>query len=347
MEIIMKKYTVTESFIPENVSLHGLTEGLVRMPAEAADRVSKNVSHLSRCGAGGRLRFATDSERLRLDVTLESGNVNCAVDVLCDGRFIGRILPDVECDPIFGGELTLGRGGEIKNVTVFISRTAHTRSLDVSVDDGAGVYPAAPYAIKKPVVFYGSSITMGAISSSPSKAYTALVAERLCADHVNLGFGGSALGETAMAEYIAGLEMSAFVLDYEHNAPTLDHLRGTHKPFFDIIRKAHPTLPILIVSRPDTDGDFIRACTGRRIIMDTFHKALDAGDRFVDFVDGFYLWGNEERRTCCAEDGCHPNDEGFARMADVITPGLRSLLKRSGTFEEEPDGNDSRFKIDL
>ncbi|MBR5447348.1 MAG: hypothetical protein IKV40_02875 [Clostridia bacterium] len=343
----MKTYILTENRTPDEMSLHGLLTGLVRMPDEVAARVSPNVRSLVRCTSGGRLRFVTDSDSMSIYVKLIEEAPNSAISVVVDGRYVGHAGPvNAEAEE-WDGEFALGEAGVKKTVTVFLPRTGHPVEIKLSFPDGATVEKASPYKVEKPIVYYGSSITMGAICTSPAKCYTALVSERLGAEHLNLGFGGSALGETVMAEYIAGLDMSAFVLDYEHNAPTLDHLRATHKPFFDIIRKAHPTLPILIISRPDTDADFMRCYEGRRIIMDTFHAALDSGDRYVDFIDGSFLWGNYDRHLCRCDDMCHPNDEGFARTADVVAPRLASLMKRCGVSEVEPDGRDSIFRINI
>ena len=50
-----------------------------------------------------------------------------------------------------------------------------------------------------------------------------------------------------MADYINTIDMGVFVYDYDHNAPTVEHLANTHKPFFDRIRQAHPDIPILMM----------------------------------------------------------------------------------------------------
>lgn len=340
-------YVFSPNNIPEVFSLHGVLRDLKRMPLEVAATVSEAVHNLSKCPTGARIRFKTDSATVHIGASFREANINCAADLLCDGVFAGSVGPEVntgEVDSI-DGVVSLPADGKLHSLTVFLPRTVEVTEFRITLDDGAALEAADPYGIPKPIVFYGSSITMGAISSSPSHAYTALVAERLGADHINLGFGGSAKGETAMAEYIASLDMSAFVLDYEHNAPTLDHLRATHEPFFDIIRKAHPTLPILIVSRPDTDGDSMRVYRGRQIIMDTFHHALDRGDLAVDFVDGSFLWGNCGREACHYPSDPHPNDEGFKRMADVIAPKLERLMKRvKAASIREPDGKDDEYK---
>lgn len=346
----MITYIVAPGNIPEKMKVYGLQPDFTRMPRVAAEAVSPAVADISRCASGGRIRFRTDSNCITLKVTLEAGACNGATDVVCDGVYRGKVEGG-ENDAVYGGTLLLTDVGHsaaghkrMHDVTVFTTRTGFLKQVEISLDDGSTVEEPTPYAIEKPIVFYGSSITMGACSKSPSKAYTALVAERLCADHINLGFGGNAKGEAAMAEYIASLDMSAFVMDYEHNADTLEDLLRTHKPFFDTVRAAHPTLPILIISRPDAEREFLRACYGRRIVMNTFYAALDAGDKWVDYVDGFYLKTNENKAACCAEDGCHPNELGFSVMADVIAPRLRDLMERDVTVDTMgQDGFDAIF----
>lgn len=73
-------------------------------------------------------------------------------------------------------------------------------------------------------------------------------------NYINLGFSGNAKAEDTMIKYIKGLDMSIFVYDYDHNAPTVEHLRATHNKMFVAIREAHPDLPILILPRPKRQG---------------------------------------------------------------------------------------------
>lgn len=332
----MKNYIIKANRIPENMKLYGVTTDFYRMPEDIAKTVSDNVHRMCNQPAGGRLRFRTDSEKIGIKAYLLDSCMNSGIDVLSDGIYCGKVRSwtDEDNDKYYEGELSLlpsdGTGiGKMRDVTVFLPRVVHVDKIVISLDDNAEVLPCTPYKIEKPIVWYGSSITHGGSSNSPSKCYVALVSEMLGANHINLGFGGSAKAEKEMAEYIATLDMTAFIMDYEHNSSNAEELRRTHKPFFDIIRKAQPDLPIMIISRPDVDGDYVNCCKTRRIIMDTFHNALDNGDTKVDFIDGFYLWGNYDRQTC-TDDGCHPNEKGFARMADTTFPRLQAFLKRCG-----------------
>lgn len=123
-----------------------------------------------------------------------------------------------------------------------------------------------------------------------------------------------------MAEYIAGIEMCAFVFDYDYNAPNAEHLRNTHEKFFKIVREANPKLPIIMLSQ---HSDRIpEAEERRRIIFDTYNNAVKNGDNNVYCIDGFTLFPNRD----CTVDGCHPTDLGFWFMAEKIGDVLAKIL---------------------
>ena len=139
-----------------------------------------------------------------------------------------------------------------------------------------------------------------------------------------------------MRKYLASLEMSAFVSDYDHNATT-DVLRATHKKLYDAIRASHPDIPYIMLSRPDpfritaAFGDSEQSNIRRHIILDTFHEAVANGDRNVFFVDGESLFRGPFEADCTV-DGTHPNDLGFMYMADALIAVFKRLL-RDGTMK--------------
>ena len=181
------------------------------------------------------------------------------------------------------------------------------------------------YALEKPVLYYGSSITQGGCASRPGNAYQAMISRRLDADFINLGFSGNAKAETVMCEYLASLDASVFVCEYDHNAPNADHLAKTHRPLYETYRAAHPDVPIVFVTKPDfhpgTEDE-----RRRRIVIDTYEYALSVGDRKVSFVDGAHLFDGPFADSCTV-DGCHPNDLGFFRMAQKIGDAVEAALK--------------------
>lgn len=109
--------------------------------------------------------------------------------------------------------------------------------------------------------------------------------------------------------------MSLFVYDYDHNAPTLEHLENTHQRMFKIIRQKNPDLPIIMMPRPKCNanpGEDSRT----DVIFKTYNNAKEAGDKNVYFISGKELCG------LCLEEGtvdlCHPTDAGFLSMAKAV-----------------------------
>ena len=95
-------------------------------------------------------------------------------------------------------------------------------------------------------------------------------------DRQNAVFAGNAKGELEIADYINTIDMSLFIMDYDHNAPTTQHLRNTHETFFKHIRENNPTLPILMISRPDYDY-YDDGLERREIIQQTYNNAVRSG----------------------------------------------------------------------
>ena len=126
---------------------------------------------------------------------------------------------------------------------------------------------------------------------------------------------------------MAGLEMSVFVSDYDHNADSTEYLRSTHYKMYEKIRAAHPDIPYIMISRPDF---YKRGISGidvimrRQVILDSYHRAfIENRDRNVYFIDGGGFF-TAEYADCATVDGTHPNDYGMVCMADTVA----NMLKR-------------------
>ena len=209
--------------------------------------------------------------------------------------------------------------------TLNMPHFCEVKKLYIGLEKGSKLGKRKKYRNDKPVVFYGSSITHGAAAGRPGNTYENFISQKYNVDYVNLGFAGNAKGETNMAEYISGLEMCAFVCDYDHNAPNVQHLMDTHYPFYEIIRKTYPDIPYIMVSKPDFRKDPIMSAKRRAIIIESYNKAIVSGDKNVYFIDGETLFEGDFCESCTS-DGTHPNDLGFYRMADKIGKVVARVL---------------------
>ena len=73
----------------------------------------------------------------------------------------------------------------------------------------AKVEKAPAYAAhKKPIVFYGTSITQGGCASRPGMVHTAILGRRLEWPVINLGFSGNGRMEDAVGELMAEIVSS-------------------------------------------------------------------------------------------------------------------------------------------
>ena len=125
-----------------------------------------------------------------------------------------------------------------REITINFPLYSSVADLYIGLDETAVLKKSLGYKHKKPIVFYGSSITQGGCASRPGNAYESIISRALQTDYINLGFSGNAKAEDEIAQYIKDLDMSVFIYDYDHNAPNLKHLEDTHQRMFSLSCRA-------------------------------------------------------------------------------------------------------------
>lgn len=327
----IKFYDIQE----EPFSLYGVffENGMYRrLPEEIAKAVSANVYYLHGNTAGGRIKFTTNSNYVAIKAVMPSigkmphfaltGSAGFDLYVGRKEKYYGTFKPPFDISDGYESVLHFDKKA-LREITINFPLYSGVEALYVGLEEDAHVNKAHGYTHKKPIGFYGSSITQGGCASRPGNAYESIVSRALQTDYINLGFSGSALAEDEIIEYIKTLDLSVFVYDYDHNAPTLEHLEKTHQKMFLAIRESHPEMPIIIMSRPKyqlTESDKQRLA----VIKKTYTDAIAAGDQNVYLIDGPTLM--KYAKTEGTVDGCHPNDLGFYSMAKALIPQLKCIL---------------------
>ncbi len=327
-------------------SLHGLYEPLTqpyfrRVPAEVADATGGGVSLLAQESAGGRVRFSSNSPyiaiRAKFRVVGRSSHLtllsSSGFDLYVDGEFGSRFVREFRMpyDMTDSYEAVLGLGtASLRSFTVNFPVHAVVEKLEIGLKPDAALGEARPYRAIKPIAFYGSSIVHGTAAGRPGLIYPAIISRDLNMDFYDIGFSGQAKGEPTLARWMATLPMSAFVCDYDYNAPTPAHLAETHYPLYEIIREKNPDIPYLMVTRPNfwtspqEEEDVVNR---REVVMRSYLKARQSGDQNVYFVDGL-SFGMAPHTYDLSMDSIHPNDAGFLRMADCIGAVLKHILAK-------------------
>lgn len=325
------------------IDLYGLSYDsnlgkFIRMPMDIAKTVNEGVELLCTNTSGGRIRFKTDSRYIVLRVAFNGVPLSQNMSVCGKSGFdmyVERngkyrlewvIIPDANAKESFES-IHYFTDTQLRDITINFPTYNDINDVWVGIEEGSKLQSGERYINGKPIVYYGSSITQGGCASRPGNAYPALLSRKFNLDFINLGFSGSARGETQMAEYIKNLDMSCFVYDYDHNAYTANYLRNTHYPMYEIIRKKNPDLPIIMMTMPYSLFSFDGQAKERRdIIFESYQKALANGDKNVYFVDegsSFERFGGEIGTV----DLIHPNDLGFACMADSLEELIKEIYK--------------------
>lgn len=316
----------------------------IRFPASSLPMlhdISTGVEFLCTHPAGGQVAFETDAGEIIVAAKLAgvsdmhhfAATGQCGIDCYAaypgeDYRFERVVTFDKSkneyASPVFSGPAGV-RKRIILNLPLYIG----LESLLIGIPHGSAVFAPAPFSSPRPLVFYGTSITQGGCATRPGMLYTNIISRHFNREIFNYGFSGSGKGEPEVAKLISEVrDPAVYVINYEANAD--DSIRDTLAGFIGIIRKAHPAVPILVISRlhiqyelhisklkvrRDSLRDFQRECVA---------KLAAAGDPNIYFMDGRELLKHDPDE--CFVDGDHPTDLGFWQIADALEPVLRRII---------------------
>lgn len=312
-----------------------------RLPAKAEGIVRDAVWNLSRHSAGIAARFVTDATTIHVRWSLTSDRLAMphmpatgasGIDVYvrdehAKWRWLACSKPQKQADAV---QLVSGIPPGTREYMLYLPLYNGVSSLEIGIPKNDFLAPAPPRPADhaKPIVFYGTSITHGASASRPGMPHPAILGRRFDRPIINLGFSGNGRMETEVVDFIAELDPAVFVIDCLPNIGAADVLKRT-KPCIEIIRKAHPDTPILLVEDRSYGDSFLvtakrqRNLTSRAALRQVFEELRSAGDTHLYYLEGEHLLGDDNEATV---DTSHPTDLGFMRQADAFAEALGPIL---------------------
>ena len=317
--------------------VRGLLPGLSwaegsRLPAVPSRKLPCDTVRAARIPAGVHLALTGTARALELAVRV--GERTSVPAPTVPEAFVARAAgaPAVTV-PVAGSGLLrvpLPERGPDEVVRVYLPEAFEVR-ID-AVDAVGGTIAPAP---RGPLwVVYGDSITQGWSVSAPGMAWPSLVAERLGLDLVNLGFAGSARGETLAADVVGGSGAAAVALAWGTNAwsslPTdAGAVAETMRLFLTAVRQGLPAAPIVVVSpivRPDAERTANRFGTTHAELRDALEAAVlrfvaATGDGAITLVPGRDLVPAGQ-----LADGLHPDDTGQASLAAGVAAHVAAAM---------------------
>ena len=309
-------------------------EKFVRIPKQVAKSVSEAVSALYSNTSGGRIRFRTTSGKITLTAILpnltnfthmpKSGS--SSFDLYNGDDYRGFFACDYKAyeKELYKGSATLDlKTNDIHDITINFPLYNDVAAVYISLENDCILEKPLTEKYETPIVYYGSSITQGGCASHACNAYQNIISRRLSTNFVNLGFSGGCLAELNMIDYLATLDMSIFVYDYDHNAQSYEFLQKTHEQGFKRFREKRPNTPVVMITSADISTNRQERIN---VIRTTYENAVKSGDKNVYFINGDDIY-KAVGKEFCTVDKCHPNDLGFYCMANAIEPMIKRILE--------------------
>ena len=320
---------------------------LWRLPQSAKTNVPKAVWNRAVAPDGGRIRLSCNSTFLGLRVeAAQQGGKRCFFDAFVNGEYAGSVGPQgtQRVDRVFFEH----KDRAWKDITLYLPHRNEVRVFAVGLDAGAELRTPPPFALKRPLVCYGSSVLQGSGAAHPSRTYPAEAARRLNLDFVNLGFGGAGKAEVEVVALVNQLDACGYLFDLgkSYGAPTPER----YCRMLDTIRASHPEVPIFCVTpiystKEEKEPDYKKRSEDLRTLMrQAAADRRQAGDKLMFVVEGLDLFGERDKDKLA--DPAHPNDEGNELMAQRLAPKLAEVVlgkdrpapasPRSGTNAAQP-----------
>ncbi|MBT5304975.1 MAG: hypothetical protein HOL31_07835 [Candidatus Scalindua sp.] len=200
-------------------------------------------------------------------------------------------------------------------------------SLFIGVDEVAD-FKFAEFSKKKPIVYYGTSIVHGIAASRAGSCHSSIIGRRIGYEVINLGFSGRGKMEIPIAELIAEIDCSLYIIDCLPNME-FDLIKDRGRKFFDKLIQLKPNTPILVVE--DRTYSYAWAITyfrqrnykSRTSIKQIFQYLREEYGDHIHYLEGDQLLGQDGEGTV---DGSHPNDLGFFRMANILEEKVKSII---------------------
>jgi len=178
-------------------------------------------------------------------------------------------------------------------------------------------------------VAYGDSVTQGFTAGGIDKTYPFLVAKEKGWEAINLGLGGRSSGSSpADAQTITSLKADVISLfigvnDWQGSVPP-ERYRANLEAFVSNIRKTQPKTPVYLLtslwvapnwSKPSGQVNDLE--TYRQVLRDLVEARNDPNLHLVEGVDLI-----DPDPLLFDKVAVHPNDEGFAMMAERLAEKL-------------------------
>jgi hypothetical protein len=298
------------------------------------------VWELSKSSAGISIRFSTNSTNLK--VKWEVLN-NLSMDHMPDTGIKGVDLyfkNGQEWQYINTGrpqgfkneyKLIENMSEEMKEFRIFLPLYDGVKNIEIGIDPTSIIIKPNKNP-RKPIIFYGTSITQGGCASRPGMVHTNIMSRQLDVDVVNFGFSGNGRMEQPIADIISSVEPSLYIIECMPNMIKPKFITARTIPLVNTIRKQNPETPIVFIDLFKSPITILNEKTRSEnnalddALKVEFEKMIKNGYNNIYLIETPKLDHIDHEGTV---DAIHFTDLGFQNYADFLISQLmaRELLK--------------------
>lgn len=322
-----------------------------RIPAYLKDSVRPDLWERSQCSSGIAVRFATDSKRIgvKYELLWDTHLIHMA-----DTGLKGTDLYTFQGDSVWShvntnrpyvkkdadGNKTRevestyveNLNGKMHEYMIYFPLYDGVNELFVKVDSGAVITPGRIDLIEpdRKIIAYGTSILQGGCASRTGMAATNIISRELNCEVVNIGISGEGKMDQCMARAMAAIpDADLYLIDPVPNCTEMMCDTLTYD-FINILRKARPEVPIVMLEGPmypySRQDSFFGAYLPKKnaAFRRNYERLKAENPDNLYYVTSDGLDGPEDDGTV---DGIHLTDLGFRHYADKMIPILRPLLR--------------------
>ena len=331
------KFYDRDSFIIEGTAItDSLKESpYERLPISSKNSVRNEVWDLSKASSGISVKFITNSSTVKIKWTvLNDFRMNHMADTGIKG--IDLYFNNLSVWQYIGTGIPYGKKNEqlivnnmnkkFREFQLYLPLYDGIETLEIGIDANSRI-EKPPKSDKKPIVFYGTSITQGACASRPGMAHTNIISRILNRECINYGFSGNGCMEESIATVIADIDALFYVIECMANMEKNQVLKNT-LPLVKIIRKKNLFAPIIFVENIIYENSHLDNSIKNELknknseLKHQYENMLQEGIPNLFYIDQTNAIGKDHEGTV---DGVHFTDLGFLRYANYLIDNFQRL----------------------
>lgn len=317
-----------------------------RLPARAENEVRKAVWNLSQNSAGIKIRFRTNSTKIRVRYKVKGGIAMphmpatgvSGLDLYaknsdgqwlwCRGKYSFKDTITYNFENITPNDSYHKLGREYH---LYLPLYNSVEWLEIGKEKEA-LFEPIPVRKEKPIVVYGTSIAQGGCASRPGMAWTAILERKMDRPLINLAFSGNGRLEPELIDLIKEIDAKTFVLDCLPNLTlgktySAEEVSKRIKKSVETLREKSDA-PILLVEH----AGYGNATSSNELLENNRRKNQVMKATFSDLksqgINNLFLLTQQELGLDYEDfvDGVHPTDLGMMQYAEAYEKKLRAIL---------------------